>query len=88
MSDLSETFLEDVRRQVSNGPKCAVRLVLENVKNVSEDLHDQVVKALSDTSSYQSAAISRELKRRGFVVNDHSISRHRRKMCACERAHG
>lgn len=71
---------DEIRQQThSKGPKCSVRLLVDSLE--SEDAADLV--AALDDHAVMSSHIAKALKARGHSMSDHTISRHRRKVCSC-----
>lgn len=71
-------------RAFHGGTPCTVKEVLESLeKNDREDLE----KALEDRS-IMGTSITNVLKRRGFNISAHTVQRHRRGGCSCDRIQG
>lgn len=79
------SLLDDVKKNNGGpGAKCRMGIALADMP---DDLRAETVEVLAlSPDQAQHRAIAHALKTRGFTVSNHTISRHRRKECACDPA--
>lgn len=73
--------LDGLSAKSHKGPRCTVWLIL----NAMSDEDRATLQGVLDDPRYESSQIARVLTSNGHRVADGTVSKHRRKGCACER---
>ena len=62
---------------------CAVRKLLDNLDEKDSKI---LAEAVQDTDRWTSNSLSNALRERGLIVADHTITKHRNRICVCYRS--
>lgn len=76
-------FIADLEADRRTGPPCTAGVMLARIAADDPALELQVRSALSGT--YESSRIGRQLRKRGYHIEDSTLRRHRAGLCRCER---
>ena len=61
---------------------CATQALINSLDEKDKKI---LIDAINDSQIWSSSALSKALKERGIVIADHSITKHRNKICVCSR---
>lgn len=59
--------------------------IKEAADNLSKDDAERLYEAVGNITGWTAKGLARELGKRGLLISDHSINRHRRGECSCSR---
>lgn len=71
--------LEPKKKQTS----CAIRKLLDNLDEKDGKI---LAAAVKDADKWASNSLSKALRERGLIVADHTITKHRNRLCVCYRS--
>lgn len=74
-------MLEDLQPPKKNHP-CKVRTILATLDDKDKAILNA---AIADHTTWPASTLSKELKKRGLVVVDNTITRHRDGTCSCSK---
>jgi hypothetical protein len=74
-------FIADLEADRMPAPQCTMGAILATLDADDPALAAQVRSALA--GNYTGAAIGRQLRKRGFRIEDSTLQRHRRQVCQC-----
>lgn len=72
-------MLETMRSQVLRF--CKVVKIWETLDDSDKEIYAE---AINDWKTWPASTLARELRKRGLVISDNVILRHRDEMCACK----
>ena len=78
-------MLEGLKPAKSNVYRCKVATNLKELETADSEI---LAAAISDDKTWPAQTLATELRKRGVVISDLTIGRHRKKVCACYREIG
>tara|TARA_R110000822_G_scaffold74506_6_gene179006 strand:+ start:274 stop:510 length:237 start_codon:yes stop_codon:yes gene_type:complete len=78
-------MLEGLKPTKSKVHVCKVATNLQELDAADSQI---LAEAISDTKTWPAQTLATELRKRGLVISDGTITRHRKKTCACYREIG
>jgi hypothetical protein len=78
-------MLEGMKPAKSNVYRCKVATNLQELEAADSEI---LADAISDDKTWPAQTLATELRKRGVVISDLTIGRHRKRVCACYREVG
>ena len=78
-------MLEGMKPAKSNVYRCKVATNLKELDTADSEI---LANALTDDQTWPAQTLATELRKRGVVISDLTIGRHRKQICACYREIG